>query len=240
MKLEVTARDDIRIEPISPYKSVGRTATGRSYRSATSASEQSVAVVLRLSFPYGDLGREVGAIVSLCRSGRGVRARRDRARRAGPARPGPTPTTGPTTRSRATGASTTSSPGCSPHAPGRTRSPATAPVTSRRPRRQMAATAERIRSYADGDPDLLAAGRLAGRRDRRPSPRPMAEMSRKQRALREREHASEPRPSGPLHQAQLRPPKVRAGRPESLTPARRSSDSPAIRPEAFGSLTPGV
>jgi Ca-activated chloride channel family protein len=62
--LEVTARDDIRVEPISPY-----TASSRGNRTLVSigelASEQVVEVILRLSVPYGDLGREVGAIVSL-------------------------------------------------------------------------------------------------------------------------------------------------------------------------------
>jgi Ca-activated chloride channel homolog len=62
--LEVTARDDIRIEPISPYR-----ATARGNRTAVSlgdlASEQVVEVVLRLTFPFGDAGRETGAIVAL-------------------------------------------------------------------------------------------------------------------------------------------------------------------------------
>ena len=62
--LDVTARDDIRIEPISPYR-----ASGHGNRTTVAlgdlASEQAVEVVLRLSFPYGDLGRETGAIVAL-------------------------------------------------------------------------------------------------------------------------------------------------------------------------------
>jgi Ca-activated chloride channel family protein len=62
--LEVTARDDIRVEPISPYR-----ATARGNRMAVSlgdlASEQVVEVVLRLTFPFGDPGRETGAIVAL-------------------------------------------------------------------------------------------------------------------------------------------------------------------------------
>jgi len=62
--LEITARDDIRIEPISPYK-----ATARGNRTAVAlgdlGSEQVVEVVLRLSFPYGLLGRDTGAIVAL-------------------------------------------------------------------------------------------------------------------------------------------------------------------------------
>jgi Ca-activated chloride channel family protein len=62
--LEVTARDDIRIEPISPYR-----ATGHGNRTSVAlgdlGSEQAVEVVLRLSFPYGDIGRETGAIVAV-------------------------------------------------------------------------------------------------------------------------------------------------------------------------------
>jgi Ca-activated chloride channel family protein len=62
--LEVTARDDIRIEPISPYR-----ATGRGNRTSISlgdlGSEQALEVVLRLSFPYGDPGRETAATVAL-------------------------------------------------------------------------------------------------------------------------------------------------------------------------------
>ena len=64
VQLEITARDDIRIEPISPYP-----ATTRANRTTVAlgdlGSEQVVEVVLRLSFPYGDLGRETGAIVAL-------------------------------------------------------------------------------------------------------------------------------------------------------------------------------
>ena len=64
VNLEVTARDDIRIEPISPYR-----ADARGNRTVVSlgdlGSEQVVEVVLRLSFPYGQLGHETGAIVAL-------------------------------------------------------------------------------------------------------------------------------------------------------------------------------
>jgi Ca-activated chloride channel homolog len=62
--LEVTARDDVRIEPISPYRATaggGRTVVAL----GDLASEQVVEVVLRLSFPYGTAGRETGAIVAL-------------------------------------------------------------------------------------------------------------------------------------------------------------------------------
>ena len=62
--LEITARDDVRIEPISPYP-----IHARGNRTIVSlgdlGSEQAVEVVLRLSFPYGQLGHETGAIVAL-------------------------------------------------------------------------------------------------------------------------------------------------------------------------------
>ena len=64
VSIELTARDDIRIDPISPYA-----LTGSTNRTAVAlgdlGSEQVVEVVLRLSFPYGLLGRETGAIVAL-------------------------------------------------------------------------------------------------------------------------------------------------------------------------------
>lgn len=62
--VEVTARDDIRIDPISPYKASG--SGNRTFVSLGDlVSEQVVEVVLRLSFPYGLVGRETGAIVAL-------------------------------------------------------------------------------------------------------------------------------------------------------------------------------
>ena len=64
VNLEITARDDIRIDPISPYR-----ATSRGNRTAVAlgdlGSEQVVEVVVRLSFPYGTVGQETGAIVAL-------------------------------------------------------------------------------------------------------------------------------------------------------------------------------
>jgi len=62
--LEITARDDIRIDPISPYKAAA--AGNRTFVSLGDlVSEQVVEVVLRLSFPFGLVGRETGAIVAL-------------------------------------------------------------------------------------------------------------------------------------------------------------------------------
>ena len=48
-----------------PVPRDARTATARRSRIGDLASEQVVEVVLRLSFPYGDVGRDTGAIVSL-------------------------------------------------------------------------------------------------------------------------------------------------------------------------------
>ena len=62
--LEISARDDIRIEAISPYRTSG--ASNRTFvHLGELVSEQVLDVVLRLSFPYGLLGRETGAIVAL-------------------------------------------------------------------------------------------------------------------------------------------------------------------------------
>jgi Ca-activated chloride channel family protein len=62
--LELTARDDIRVDAISPYRVT--TAGNRTFVAIGElASEQVVEVVLRLSFPYGLLGRDTGAIVAL-------------------------------------------------------------------------------------------------------------------------------------------------------------------------------
>jgi Ca-activated chloride channel homolog len=64
VSLEITARDTLRVEPISPYPLA--TAGPRTIVSLGDlVSEQVVEVVLRLSFPYGQLGRDTGAIVAL-------------------------------------------------------------------------------------------------------------------------------------------------------------------------------
>ncbi len=64
VSLEITARDDIRIDAISPYRLT--TSGNRTVVSLGDlVSEQVVEVVLRLSFPYGDVGRDTGAIVAL-------------------------------------------------------------------------------------------------------------------------------------------------------------------------------
>ena len=64
VSLEITARDDVRIDSISPYR---LTASGnRTFVSLGDlVSEQVVEIVLRLSFPYGEVGRETGMIVAV-------------------------------------------------------------------------------------------------------------------------------------------------------------------------------
>ena len=201
--LEVVARD-VDARGHGPRRHPGRadhartsprsTATGRSSSLGDLVSEQSVEVVLRLSFPYGDIGREAGAIVVALRSRRRVRGggvARGRARAAHVdlrRRP----------RQRRAAARPERRPGrraaCSRHVPGRKPSPATAPATTRRRPRQMAATARadpvvcRRRSRAE------PAGRVARRRDRDIRSADGRDVA-KAGAFREREHAPQPRPA---------------------------------------------
>jgi Ca-activated chloride channel family protein len=62
--LEVTAPEGVRVESVSPYRVLAR-----GNRTLVSLGDlvanQSLEVVLRLRFPYGDGGRETGAIVAL-------------------------------------------------------------------------------------------------------------------------------------------------------------------------------
>ncbi len=62
--LDVTARDDIRIDAITPHR-VMRQGGRTSVAIGDLGSEQVVEVVLRLSFPYGEPGQETGVIVAL-------------------------------------------------------------------------------------------------------------------------------------------------------------------------------
>jgi Ca-activated chloride channel family protein len=177
VKLELTARDDIRIEPISPYKSSVH--GNRTFVSVGDlASEQSVTVVLRMSFPYGDIGREAGAIVSL--SDRDGVFATDGVAPAEPAR-----LTWTYADDRANDAQPRDR--SVDHVvaglfAARARQEAVARNRSgdyQAAARQIAATAARIRSYADGDPDLnrLAESLVA---ETETYAAPMAEMSRKQ------------------------------------------------------------
>lgn len=62
--LEVLARDEIEVEPITPHKVARR--GGRSVvLLGDLVSEQVVQVVLRLTFPYGTLGHNAGAILTV-------------------------------------------------------------------------------------------------------------------------------------------------------------------------------
>ena len=62
--LEVLAREGIDVEAITPHK-VSRAAAGRSSSLGDLGSEQFVEVVLRLTFPFGSIGQEAGAIFSV-------------------------------------------------------------------------------------------------------------------------------------------------------------------------------
>ena len=64
VELDITARDDIRIDAISPYR---LTTNGNRTTVAIGdlVSEQVVDVVLRMSFPFGTLGQETGVIVAV-------------------------------------------------------------------------------------------------------------------------------------------------------------------------------
>ena len=200
VQLEITARDDIRIEPISPYP-----ATTRANRTTVAlgdlGSEQVVEVVLRLSFPYGDLGRETGAIVAL-------------GDRDGVFAPGGTAPTEPVRLAwtyaddRANDAQPRD----------REVDRAVARLFAARARqeavrlnrdgdfsharRAMTATAERIGAYAGTDPelrDLMTA--LVG--DAARVRRPDARAEPKAGAFRERQPASQPRRVGSFGQARL-------------------------------------
>ena len=64
VSLEVLARDEIEVEPITPHKVARR--GGRSVVLLSDlVSEQVVQVVLRLTFPYGTVGHDAGAILSV-------------------------------------------------------------------------------------------------------------------------------------------------------------------------------
>jgi hypothetical protein len=90
-------------------------------------ADQVVDVVLRLTFPYGQLGRETGIIVRvLDREGVFTRAASTM-----PGSPGRGPTTAPTTPRSATSTSTARSLASTQRAPARRQSLATGRVTSR-------------------------------------------------------------------------------------------------------------
>ena len=185
--LEITARDDIRIEPISPYR-----LTARGNRTTVSlgdlVSEQVVEVVLRLSFPYGDIGQRDRGDRRADRPRRRVRARGLADGRAGPAdldlRRRPRERRQPRDRDVDRAVARLFAARARQEAVGRNRG------GDFRPRRgALDATAERIRAYAGDDPELL--GLVDALESDAPAfAAPMAEPSRKQGALRERQRRS--------------------------------------------------
>ena len=177
--LEVTAPETVRVESMAPFRTEARGSRTLIARSATSSRARSFDVVLRVTFPFGEVGREIGALV-------GVTDRDERLPpgRAGPRRPSPsrgsTPTTRRTTRSRGTATSIGSWPRSSPPAPARRPSSSTARATTRRPRRRWPA--------CQGGSATTRAATRSSRRSRlrcgwrsRPTPRAMPEMARKSR-----------------------------------------------------------
>jgi Ca-activated chloride channel family protein len=62
--LEVTAHEDLRVDGLSPYPSATR-GTRTTIRLGDLVSGQVVRIVLRLTFPHGELGRELGAAIGV-------------------------------------------------------------------------------------------------------------------------------------------------------------------------------
>ena len=174
-----------------------RAAAGaRASRSATSCRAQTVEVVLRLSFPYGELGREAGLIVGLTdRDGRFAGSA------AGAAEPARLSWTYADDRAN----------DAQPRDPmvdravamvfaARARQEAVASNRGgdyERASRVMAATARRIRSYAGKDAELRE---LAGvlEAEQHVYAAPMAGVAAQAGALRERQRPAQPRRDGAL------------------------------------------
>ena len=175
--LEITAREDIRVDAISPYRVSG--AGNRTFvHLGELVSEQVLEVVLRLSFPYGLLGRETGAIVALTDRD-GVFAA------GGPADTEPVRLTWSYADDRANDAQPRD----------REVDRAVARLFAARARQEavgrnrtgdfsgarhvLEATARRIRAYADGDPEMRDLVESMVQEEQRFSA-PMAEPARKQ------------------------------------------------------------
>ena len=137
VELELVAGEGVQVEAISPHP-----VQPRGSRSVIGlgdlVADQALEVVLRLTFPYGQVGRETGVIVAV-RDRDGAFAARARTRLASP---GPTRTTPPTTPSRETPTSIGPSRVSSPHVLGRRRCFAIARATTNAPDGLLGATAE--------------------------------------------------------------------------------------------------
>lgn len=64
VELELLAGEGVEIEAISPHRIMGRS-TRRTVALGDLVSDQAVEIVLRLTFPYGDEGRETGLIAAV-------------------------------------------------------------------------------------------------------------------------------------------------------------------------------
>ena len=125
--IEVLAAEEVVVETISPHPV--RAGGARSVVLVGDlVAEQAVDVVLRLTFPFGDVGRQAGAILTLRDRDAGFAPRMGPTSK--PASPGRTPTMPQTTSSRAMGWSTALSRPSTPRAPGRKPCASTARVTT--------------------------------------------------------------------------------------------------------------
>ena len=166
--LELTLPESVRVDSLSPFRVERRGGRALVYL-GDMVSGQVLSIVLRVTFDYGEVGREVGVGVRVSdRDGAFERGRSPASTRS--RSPGPTPTTPPTTPSRGTGTWTASSRGCSPSGRSRRPSRSTARASTTRRAGRSRASGSAIAAYAGSDPELrriVAELREAGARLRR-------------------------------------------------------------------------
>ena len=179
--LELTLPESVRVDSLSPFRVERRGGRALVYL-GDMVSGQVLSIVLRVTFDFGEVGREVGVGVRVVdRDGAFERA--EPGARPGHDRLDATPTTPRTTRSRATGTWTGSSPACSPS--GRSRRPSSSTARASTTRRAAPSTAS-----GSGSPRTRARTpelrKIAAElHEQAPAyAAPMPEMARKQRSLR--------------------------------------------------------
>ena len=114
--LELTLPESVRIDSLSPFRLERRGGRVLVYL-GDMLSGQVLSIVLRVTFDFGEAGREVGVGVRVSDRDGAFERRSPASSRS--RSPGRTPTIRPTTPSRATATWTGSSPACSPSAPSR-------------------------------------------------------------------------------------------------------------------------